>query len=443
MANRDLTIGEPGRIIRSYCLPLFGSVFFQQLYNLADSFVAGRFIGEDALAAVGNGYEITLIFLAVAFGCNTGCSVAAARHFGAKRYDRLRTAVSTALIAAACLCALLMLFGLTLTAPLLRLIRTPAILFDDSRAYLRIYTLGAPFLFFYNISNGIFSALGDSRTPLRFLAASSCANIALDIFFVARLGWGVAGVGWATLICQGAACVPAFILAMRRLKKLPDASAHPLVTRASLKDFLAIAVPGALQQGVVAAANIAIQGVVNGYGAAVAAGYSASVKMTNLVTSCFSTIGSGVTNFTAQNLGAARPERTRAGFRAAVQLVWAVALGFGLLYELFPDRLVGLFLGGGASEAALHAGVNYLRVTALFYMIPAFKMTCDAFLCGCSRMKLVVFSIALDLSLRAGAAALLSAVFAAPTAVWFAWPVGWSIAACVAACLRRRALKNA
>ena len=317
----------------------------------------------------------------------------------------------------------------------LRLIRTPAILFDDSRAYLRIYTLGAPFLFFYNISNGIFSALGDSRTPLRFLAASSCANIALDIFFVARLGWGVAGVGWATLICQGAACVPAFILAMRRLKKLPDAGAHPLVTRASLKDFLAIAVPGALQQGVVAAANIAIQGVVNGYGAAVAAGYSASVKMTNLVTSCFSTIGSGVTNFTAQNLGANRPERTRAGFRAAVQLVWAVALGFGLLYELFPDRLVGLFLGGGASEAALHAGVNYLRVTALFYMIPAFKMTCDAFLCGCSRMKLVVFSIALDLSLRAGAAALLSAVFA--------WPVGWSIAACVAACLRRRALKNA
>ena len=137
--------------------------------------------------------------------------------------------------------------------------------------------------------------------------------------FDARLGWGVAGVGRATLICQGAACVPAFILAMRRLRKLPDAGAHPLVTRASLKDFLSVAVPGALQQGVVAAANIAIQGVVNGYGAAVAAGYSASVKMTNLVTSCFSTIGSGVTNFTAQNLGADKPERTRAGFRAAVQ----------------------------------------------------------------------------------------------------------------------------
>lgn len=165
--------------------------------------------------------------------------------------------------------------------------------------------------------------------------------------FDARLGWGVAGVGWATLICQGAACVPAFIPAMRRLRKLPDAGAHPLVTRASLKDFLSVAVPGALQQGIVAAANIAIQGVVNGYGAAVAAGYSASVKMTNLVTSCFSTIGSGVTNFTAQNLGADKPERTRAGFRAAVQLVWLVALGFGLLYELLPDRLVGLFLGGG------------------------------------------------------------------------------------------------
>lgn len=252
--------------------------------------------------------------------------------------------------------------------------------------------------------------------------------------FVARLGWGVAGVGRAALICQGAACVPAFILAMRRLRKLPDAGAHPLVTRASLKDFLSVAVPGALQQGVVAAANIAIQGVVNGYGAAVAAGYSASVKMTNLVTSCFSTIGSGVTNFTAQTSRSARARASAPPFGWYGSSRWA--LGCSMSCSLIASS-------GCFSAAALRAGVNYLRVTALFYMIPAFKMTCDAFLCGCSRMKLVVFSIALDLSLRAGAAALLSAVFAAPTAVWFAWPADWSIAACVAAYLRRRTLKNA
>ena len=173
MANRDLTAGAPGKVIRSYCLPLFGSVFFQQLYNLADSLVAGRYIGEDALAAVGNSYEITLIFLAFAFGCNTGCSVTVSRYFGAKEYGKVKTAVATSLIAAAITCGALLAVGAIFAAPLLRAIQTPAEIFDDSLTYLRLYICGLVFVFFYNVSNGIFSALGDSKTPFVFLAISS------------------------------------------------------------------------------------------------------------------------------------------------------------------------------------------------------------------------------------------------------------------------------
>ena len=175
--NKDLTVGKPSIVLWKFCMPLFGSILFQQLYNIADSFVAGKFINNDALAAVGNSYEITLIFIAFAFGCNIGCSVLTAQLFGAKRHHDLKTGIYTTLIASSALCLLLMLSGILFSDQLLRLIDTPQNIFADSRRYLDIYIYGLPFVFYYNVSTGIFSALGDSKTPFLFLACSSVANI--------------------------------------------------------------------------------------------------------------------------------------------------------------------------------------------------------------------------------------------------------------------------
>lgn len=210
--NKDLTVGEPEKVLWQFCLPLFGSIIFQQLYNIADSFVVGKFVGENALAAVGNSYEITLIFIAFAFGCNIGCSVIVSRLFGTKEYGEMKTAVYTSLIATAVLCGLLMLFGVLGCDSMLRMINTPKEVFADSRLYLDIYIWGLPFLFFYNVCTGIFSALGDSKTPFIFLAFSSLSNIAVDILFVQGFHMEVAGVAWATFLCQGVSCVLAVIL---------------------------------------------------------------------------------------------------------------------------------------------------------------------------------------------------------------------------------------
>ena len=188
--NKDLTVGKPSTVLWQFCLPLFGSIVFQQLYNIADSFVAGRFIGENALAAVGNSYEITLIFIAFAFGCNIGCSVVVSSLFGGRQYGEMKTAVSTAMISSAVVCLTLMAGGLIFCDPLLAAIQTPAELLADSKLYLDIYIWGLPFVFFYNISTGIFSALGDSKTPFLFLAASSLSNIAVDILFVTAFKMG-------------------------------------------------------------------------------------------------------------------------------------------------------------------------------------------------------------------------------------------------------------
>ena len=160
--NKDLTVGKPSTVLWKFCLPLFGSIIFQQLYNIADSWVAGKCIGQNALAAVGNSYEITLIFLTFAFGCNMGCSVVVSQLFGAKDYGRMKTAVYTAMLTSGAVCLCLMLIGLLGCDGLLNLIRTPEEVFADSKLYLDIYVWGLPFVFFYNIATGIFSALGDS-----------------------------------------------------------------------------------------------------------------------------------------------------------------------------------------------------------------------------------------------------------------------------------------
>ena len=152
--NKDLTVGKPEKVLWAFCLPLFGSIIFQQLYNIADSLVAGKFIGENALAAVGNSYEITLIFIAFAFGCNIGCSVVVSRYFGAKLYADMKTAVHTTLISSGAVCAVLMALGLIFQQPLLQLIKTPEDVLADSSLYLDIYIWGLPFVFFYNISDG-------------------------------------------------------------------------------------------------------------------------------------------------------------------------------------------------------------------------------------------------------------------------------------------------
>ena len=171
--NKDLTAGKPETVLWKFCLPLFGSIMFQQLYNIADSLVAGKFISENALAAVGNSYEITLIFIAFAFGCNMGCSIVVSQLFGAKKYGKLKSAVTTACIFSGSVCILLMAAGILGCDLLLFLIRTPKEVFSDSKLYLDIYIWGLPFVFFYNIATGIFSALGDSKTPFCFLAVSS------------------------------------------------------------------------------------------------------------------------------------------------------------------------------------------------------------------------------------------------------------------------------
>lgn len=427
--NKDLTVGKPETVLWKFCIPLFGSVIFQQLYNIADSLVAGKFIGENALAAVGNSYEITLIFIAFAFGCNIGCSVIVSQFFGAKRYVDVKTSVHTAMISSAVLCAVLMLFGLLCGDSMLALIRTPNEIWADSSLYLRIYVLGLPFLFFYNIATGIFSALGDSKTPFIFLAFSSTANILVDILFVAVFQMGVAGVAWATFLCQGISCMLAVIVVFRRLSKIASKEEAALFSLEVLKKIAVIAIPSILQQSFISVGNIIIQSVINGFGPGVIAGYAAAIKLNNLVITSFTTLGNGISNYTAQNLGAGILSRIKEGFRAGVKMVWAICVPIVALYLLAAPVLVRFFMNE-PSEIALTSGVKFLYIVAPFYFIISIKLTADGILRGAGLMKAFMISTFTDLILRVALAIIFAGQFGY-IGIWCAWPIGWSIATCM------------
>ncbi len=423
--NKDLTVGEPESVLWRFCLPLFGSIIFQQLYNIADSFVVGKFVGENALAAVGNSYEITLIFIAFAFGCNIGCSVITSRLFGTRSYGEMKTAVYTSLIATGVLCAGLMLFGILGCDWLLRLINTPPEVMQDSKLYLDIYVWGLPFLFFYNVCTGIFSAMGDSRTPFYFLAASSIANIGVDVLFVKAFDMEVAGVAWATFLCQGISCVLALVFVWKRLAGIRLEEKAAVFSWPMLGRIAVIAVPSILQQSFVSVGNIVIQGIINGFGPSVMAGYSAAVKLNNLVITSMTTVGNGISNFTAQNFGARKLYRVKQGFKAGRRMVWTLCVPLVLLYWIAGRYLVYLFMKDITGDA-VDTGVLFLRIVSPFYFVVSVKMVADGVLRGAGIMGSFMISTFTDLILRVGLAMALSVPLES-TGIWCAWPIGWAI----------------
>lgn len=425
--NKDLTVGNPKKVLWAFCLPMFGSIIFQQLYNIADSLVAGKFIGENALAAVGNSYNITLIFIAFAFGCNMGCSVIVSQLFGAKDYGRMKTSVYTTLIFSGVLCLVLMSAGLLSCDILLRVMKTQEEIMADSAVYLRIYIFGLPFLFFYNIATGIFSALGDSKTPFLFLAFSSTANILVDILFVKVFYMGIAGVAWATFLCQGISCVLSVLLILRRLAAIKESAGVKIFSWSLLKKILVIAIPSILQQSFVSVGNMLIQGCINSFGVSVAAGYSAAVKLNNLVITSFTTIGNGISNFSAQNIGAGIYGRVKEGFRAGLKLVWTICLPLVLLYFCFGRYLLLLFMDESSAKA-LATGTEFLRILSPFYFVVSAKLVADGILRGAGAMNQFMAATFIDLVLRVALAFLFSGISGSATGIWCSWPVGWCIA---------------
>lgn len=424
--NQNLTEGNPRRVLWRFSIPMFISVIFQQFYNMADSIIAGRFAGEDALAAIGASYPITMIFMAIAVGSNIGCSVVISHLFGAKRYRELKTAVSTTLLASLMLSLVLTGLGLLGNGLMMTLIQTPANIFSDGELYLGIYIGGFTFLFLYNVCTGIFQSLGDSKTPLYFLIGSSIGNILLDWIFVAFFGWGVAGVAWATFLAQGVACMLSLATLRKRIKAIPADGPVPRFSWEMLGQVSRIAVPSILQQSFISVGNILIQGLINSCGSSVIAGYSAAIKLNTFTITSFTTLANGVSSFTAQNMGAGRHDRVKAGFRAGSMMAMGVAAVFFAVLFFFSSDMIRLFMSE-ESPTAMETGITFLHVVTPFYFVICMKLIADGVLRGAGCMMQFMVATFTDLVLRVILSFILFR-FWDTMGIWLSWPIGWTVA---------------
>ena len=417
----DLTTGNITKKLLLFTLPLLVSVMCQQIYNIADSVIAGKFLGENSFAAISNSYEITLIFMAISVGSNIGCSVIISQLFGAKNYSDMKSAVSTTFICASVLSVALTCIGILCLPMLLNMINTPKAIFDECCDYLVIYILGFAFMFIYNISTGTFSSMGDSLTPLIFLVLSSVLNIVLDILFV---GQGVKGIAWATFTSQAMACILSVAVLFFRLRAIKE-KASRIFSAELLKKIANVALPSILQQSVISIGNILLQGLINGYGPPVIAGYGAGVKLNNFTINTMTTLGNGISAYTAQNIGAYKFERVKEGFRVGLKIGFAVALVFMLPFLIIPEYLITFFIEN-PTEDAIKTGCEYLRILSPFYLCAALKLVPDGVLRGSGAMKYFLIGTFSDLVIRVALAYLLSHFFGS-VGIWMSWPFGWGV----------------
>lgn len=425
--TKDLTTGKAGSTLVKFVLPMFIGVMFQQGYNIADSVIAGKFAGEDALAAVGASYPITMIFMSIAIGFQSGCSVVISHFFGAKDYRAVRTCISTTLISSLVISLILSIIGFVTASPLLRLVNTPKNIFADGLLYLNVYILGFIFLFLYNVTTGVFQSLGDSRTPLVFLIMSSIGNVLLDYVFVAVMDKGVAGVAWATFIAQGVACVASLLVLLRRIRNIKTDEKPRLISFGAIRSISSIAIPSIFQLSFVSVGNMFVQSIVNSFGSSVVAGYSAAIKLNTVAVTSFSTMSNGVSAFTAQNLGARKAERISDGFKSGLMLGLSFAAVFFALFFFIPRPFLSLFMDNDSTKLALSTGAQFLQTVAPFYFFVCIKIICDGVLKGGGAMMHFMLATLTDLILRVVLAFWFSDLWGAE-GIWRAWPLAWIIA---------------
>lgn len=427
MKKYDMLKDHPGKSLLFFALPMIIGNLFQQFYNMADSVIVGKFVSEGALAAVGASYSLTTIFIMIAIGGGIGSSVIISQYFGAQEYENMKTSIYTALISFFILSALLLVFGIAANKGLLLLLNTPLDIFNDAALYLKIYFVGLPFLFMYNILSAIFNSLGKSRIPLYFLIFSSVLNVFLDLYMVIVLQMGVAGVAIATVIAQGISAVISFFVLMKTIKPYGvDAKCVDKFNSRMLKKMVFVSVPSILQQSIVSIGIVIVQSVVNGFGSSVLAGYSAATRIETICIVPMIATGNAISTFTAQNLGAGQYERVHEGYNAGYRIIGFFAVVIALIVVLFHKSIISLFLDVQSGSEAFDVGIGYLKFIGYFFIFIGLKSITDGVLRGAGDMTVFTISNLVNLSIRVTVAFKLTPLWGVG-AVWYAIPMGWAV----------------
>ena len=415
-----LITDAPLKALTIFALPMILGSFFQQIYNMADSIIVGQFVGSSALAAIGACAALTNVFICAALGAGAGVLVS--RYFGAREYGKMKTIVSTSLLSFLILSVILGVFGYFFSYSMMRILQTPADIMHDAVLYLRIYFVGFPFLFMYNVLSTMFTSIGESKIPLALLIFSSILNIFMDLWMVAGLGLGVFGAALATLIAQGISAVLSFLIFFFRMRRYN--SPFRRFDCHELRSMLRIAVPSVLQQSTVSIGMMIVQAVVNPFGTQALAGYAATMRIENVFSLIFVSIGNAVSPYVSQNLGANKPRRIKKGYQAALVLDVCFAVLAFIIIETLHTQISSLFLGKDGTAFAYQVSGDYMRWLGCFFIFMGIKMATDGVLRGLGIMRPFLLANMVNLAIRLSVALIFAPRFGIAF-VWLAVPAGW------------------
>lgn len=366
---KNMTEGKPGKLILTFALPLMAGNVFQQLYTVVDTAVVGKYLGVNALAALGAADWLNWMMLGIIQGFTQGFAILMAQKFGAGRIDRLRKVIGSSGLLSAAFALLLTALGQLIARPVLILLQTPGDILGDTLLYLRIMFLGIPIVMAYNLSACILRSLGDGRTPLYAMVAASLANIFLDLLFVLGFHWGIAGAAAATLIAQlisGVYCL--YHIAGIQIMRFTREDFRPEI--GLIAKLLRLGFPMAFQNCIIAVGGMIVQFAVNGAGVLFIAGFTATNKLYGLLEIAATSYGYAMITYVGQNLGAGKTERIRRGMRSALGLTLLTSVCIGVFMLVFGRLILGCFISGTPDEAEQTMKIAYFYLAVMSLCLP-------------------------------------------------------------------------
>ncbi|HAW85177.1 MAG: MATE family efflux transporter [Spirochaetes bacterium GWD1_61_31] len=425
---KDLTQGNETRTIITFALPMLVGNVFQQFYSMVDSIVVGRFVGREALAAVGISFPVLFLMISLLIGLTMGTSILISQYFGAQDHAKVRAAANTGYIILFWSGLAASIIGFLTTDLILGLLNVPAEVYAGAATYLRIIFAGMLTMFGYNAIAAILRGLGDSRTPLYLLIVASLVNVGLDLLFVAGFGWGIAGVAWATVIAQGLSFFIgiAYINKRNKLIRIDFKDLH--FDRAIGLHSLRIGLPTGLQQTLVSLGMMALTRIVNGFGTATIAAYTAASRLDSFASMPAMNLGAAISTFTGQNMGAGKTDRVKRGHLSAVIAGAVISLAVGATVILFGRPLIGLF---STDLEVIAIGARYLLIVGASYTLFSTMFINNGVMRGAGDSFIPMINTLLALwVVRIPTALLFSgALGLGSDGLWLSIPAGWLMGA--------------
>lgn len=431
MTKNDMITGKPFSAIFFFMLPMLIGNIFQQMYNMVDSVIVGRFVGEDALAAVTSAFPVVFLIIAIAMGITMGCSTVISQLYGANRIEDMKKALSTAAIALLGIAVVLSVLGVVFSGALLEFMHTEPEIMESARQYLIIMFGGLLATFMYNAFAATFRAIGDSKTPLFFLIIASILNIGLDLLFVLYFNMGVAGVAIATIISQAASGLLCIAYIWKYVPILRFSKKEFVFEKDVFITMFKLAIPSTIQQVIVSFGMIAIQALINSYGVSVIAGYGAATKIEAFVIMPMLNISIALGTYAAQNIGAQQYDRVSQGYNACMMMAIGFSIAMTAAAALFGEQMMGLFLDAQKSGEAISVGVSYINVVSVFYFLFGAMLTANGVLRGAGDMGVFMLSTIAALVIRVISAYTLNS-YIGQEAIWWSVPIGWLVGSIMA-----------